>query len=331
MPDFSLHPALDETALARSFAQSGRVQIAPFVEDSQAQALAVSIAARDDWRELINAGERVYEFDRPGQRSLSADTREKLAEMVNAAARTDFQFRFESLRVPDPPEERRSHDDLLHAFASFLCADNTIRFFRTVTGFDDINFADAQATAYRPGDFLTAHDDDVSGKNRRAAYVFGLTPNWRAEWGGLLMFHEKQGDIERALLPRMLPEHFRRPAASQRQRSRAFRRCYPLFGNWLAKGDRSLATARRKSPGASQRCGSISLRAGAGLDFPQRRRRPFFDRTPCARGLANTGFKASPGLTDDAANRSVLGFTGLFAAAACNSRIGRRCAQHYSQ
>jgi Rps23 Pro-64 3,4-dihydroxylase Tpa1-like proline 4-hydroxylase len=32
--------------------------------------------------------------------------------------------------------------------------------------------------------------------------VLGLTPGWRAEWGGLLMFHERGGDIERALMPR---------------------------------------------------------------------------------------------------------------------------------
>ena len=27
------------------------------------------------------------------------------------------------------------------------------------------------------------------GKDRIAAYVFGMTPRWRPEWGGLLLFH----------------------------------------------------------------------------------------------------------------------------------------------
>ena len=58
-----------------------------------------------------------------------------------------------------------------------------------MTGAADIAFADAQATAYAPGDFLTAHDDNVAGKARRAAYVLGLTPGWRTDWGGLLLFH----------------------------------------------------------------------------------------------------------------------------------------------
>lgn len=61
---------------------------------------------------------------------------------------------------------------------------------RSVTCAGEIDFADAQATAYGPGHFLTAHDDLVAGKNRHAAYVFGLTPRWSIDWGGLLLVHE---------------------------------------------------------------------------------------------------------------------------------------------
>jgi Rps23 Pro-64 3,4-dihydroxylase Tpa1-like proline 4-hydroxylase len=64
-----------------------------------------------------------------------------------------------------------------------------------VIGPSDVAFADAQATRYGPGDFLTAHDDAVEGKHRRAAYVFGLSRDWRAEWGGLLLFHEPEGEV----------------------------------------------------------------------------------------------------------------------------------------
>ena len=39
-------------------------------------------------------------------------------------------------------------------------------FIRAVTGEARVAFCDAQATRYRPGDILTAHDDDVEGKNR---------------------------------------------------------------------------------------------------------------------------------------------------------------------
>ena len=64
-----------------------------------------------------------------------------------------------------------------------------------------VRFADAQGTAYSPGDFLTGHDDAVEGKNRYAAYVLGLTPVWREEWGGLLMFHPGAAGEGQFLIP----------------------------------------------------------------------------------------------------------------------------------
>jgi Rps23 Pro-64 3,4-dihydroxylase Tpa1-like proline 4-hydroxylase len=32
--------------------------------------------------------------------------------------------------------------------------------------------------------------------------VYGLTHDWQAEWGGLLLFHDAGGDIERGYTPR---------------------------------------------------------------------------------------------------------------------------------
>lgn len=203
MIDFALHPDLDADAAAADFANGGHVQIAPFLVPDAADELRAHLLARDDWREVLNSGEMPFEIDRAGQRSMSAEERGRLEKLVHAAAKSGFQYRYETLRVADEAQERRkARDDALTGFANFLCSEPVLALMRRVTGFGDIDFADAQATAYRPGDFLTAHDDAVEGKNRRAAYVFGLTPEWRTEWGGLLLFHDEQGDVERGLLPR---------------------------------------------------------------------------------------------------------------------------------
>ena len=77
---------------------------------------------------------------------------------------------------------------MLDAFAALMCEPATLEIMRRITGARDVTFADAQGTAYHPGDFLAGHDDDVAGKQRRAAYVLGLCPAWRLEWGGLLLF-----------------------------------------------------------------------------------------------------------------------------------------------
>ncbi|MDJ0277952.1 2OG-Fe(II) oxygenase family protein [Sphingomonas sp. 2R-10] len=146
------------------------------------------------------SGDRVVEFDRPGWAAIPPNRAEALKLAVYAAARAGFQFRFDSIRVSDARYDRDADDTPLGAFVRWMSSPSMLAALRTITGADDVRFADAQATAYAPGDFLTVHDDAVAGKHRRTAYVFGLTPNWRPEWGGLLLFHRQAGKL-RAVAP----------------------------------------------------------------------------------------------------------------------------------
>ena len=199
---FALDPQLDPERLRKEFARAGRVRIGPFLARDGADRLRTHLTDRDDWRLVLNAGEKVYEIDRAGQAAMSDGQREELDRKVLAAAAGGFQYRFESIRVPDDEPGRTSRGSLLDDFALFMSGGQALEMLRTVTGSPDISFADAQATRYGPGHFLTSHDDAIEGKNRRAAYVFGLTQGWRAEWGGLLLFHDASGDIERGMTPR---------------------------------------------------------------------------------------------------------------------------------
>src|SRR4030095_15817893 len=73
-------------------------------------------------------------------------------------------------------------------------------FGRVITGEAGVNRVDAAATWYRPGDFLTLHNDAIG--LRRAAYTLGFTRGWRPDWGGQLLFHDQAGEITRGLMPR---------------------------------------------------------------------------------------------------------------------------------
>jgi Rps23 Pro-64 3,4-dihydroxylase Tpa1-like proline 4-hydroxylase len=199
---FALHPNIDVDRLRASFARNRRGHIAPFLAEEGAIALQDHLRGREDWRLVLNAGPKVYEIDRLGQAALTVEQRAELDRHVAGAAKKGFQYRFENIRVPDEAEARRASNSLLDQFATFMSAPPALDLLRSITGTADIAFADAQATSYNAGDFLTAHDDDVEGKNRRAAYVYGLTHDWQAEWGGLLLFHDAAGDIERGYTPR---------------------------------------------------------------------------------------------------------------------------------
>jgi SM-20-related protein len=199
--DFSLNPGLDGEALAEEFAGTGRLHIRDFLADDDAALLAANLRQREDWLLVVNQDDKTFELNRSVQADMTAEQATALEQAAFAGARYGFQFRYESIRVPDSEAERVEIDDPLARFASFLSSSPVVDLLRHITGKQGIDFADAQATAYGPGHFLTAHDDDVAGKHRHAAYVYNLTPQWRADWGGLLLFHGADGHVDRALVP----------------------------------------------------------------------------------------------------------------------------------
>lgn len=202
-PDFNLNPSLDRAALGASFAARGRVEIRDFLVPEEAEALRLHLLGRPDWNLVLNAREKVYEISRSRLGELTEAQKNQLDTLVCGSAKHSFQYRYETIRVPDDDACRSSADDLLTQFISFMSSEPVLGLLREITRFSDISFADGQATAYSPGHFLTKHDDDIEGKNRRAAYVLGLTPGWSADWGGLLMFHGDDGNIHEAFTPAM--------------------------------------------------------------------------------------------------------------------------------
>ncbi|MDM7955531.1 2OG-Fe(II) oxygenase family protein [Blastomonas sp.] len=198
---FSLNPDLEPRLLRQAYKRHGRVRIQGFLASSAAAALHTQLLERTDWLQVINSGELLYELDRDIRAQMEPGKAAALDQAVYAGARNGFQFRFESIRVPDDADARLASADLLAGLATFLSSPAVIALFHDITGEGAIRFSDAQATAYSPGDFLTGHDDAVDGKHRFAAYVLGLTPRWRLEWGGQLLFHGDHGTISHGEMP----------------------------------------------------------------------------------------------------------------------------------
>jgi SM-20-related protein len=202
LTELRLNTGIDVAALAQRYRERRRVRIFDLLAPDSAASLHAYLEAQDEWWHLINTPDGVLEFDRRARSRMGAKRRAALDATVFAGARTGFQYRYEGLRVPDDPDQLLVDDDPLTAFARLMSGDTMLDMLRQITGEDDISFTDGHATAYGPGDFLTGHDDNVEGKNRRAAYVFGLTRMWRPEWGGILMFHETEEALVSGHVPR---------------------------------------------------------------------------------------------------------------------------------
>jgi SM-20-related protein len=181
--------------------ERGRVHIPDFLPAVYADELLC--AMRDlRWKLAISGQMNSYDLDPKEVEALPVEKRDGLVAAVHAQARSGFQFMFESYRISDEYEKGALVDGPLAAFFEAWNDDAVLGLLRAMTGDERIVYADAQATCYRPGHFLTQHDDDVDGKNRLFAFVINFTPFWRTDWGGLLMFHDEVGHVSEAFTPK---------------------------------------------------------------------------------------------------------------------------------
>jgi Rps23 Pro-64 3,4-dihydroxylase Tpa1-like proline 4-hydroxylase len=192
---FELNKGLDPLRLAESYREHGRLQITNFLSEDSADALHRELSGSQDWRLAVNRGEEIRHFGLEEVAAWPDERRKLLDRAVTMGGRFGFQFRYDVIRTD------QTSGPLLSALAGFLSSPELVDFMRIVTGASDIAFADAHASRYRPGHFLTTHDDHADTMGRRAAYVLNLTPMWRPDWGGILQFYDHLGNIVRGFTP----------------------------------------------------------------------------------------------------------------------------------
>ena len=200
--DLRMMLSADRTAdAANSFARSGIIRIADLFAADVAEALHHHLDSQVAWGRTVNQGENAWDFGPETLASLDGGKKSELLAAVHKSARDGFQFLFDSLIVSDLVAERKARGLLLDRLIEALNHPASLDTFRAITGEPATRLVNGQATRYLPGHFLTSHDDGIGGEDRVAAYVINLTKDWRADWGGMLQFHNAGGDIPLALKP----------------------------------------------------------------------------------------------------------------------------------
>lgn len=201
MPLFSLDPGIDVENAARTYRETGLVQIAPFLEEEGARALHEHLLARQDWRMRMRiSGGRVIELGAAEAQAMGKAQSEALKKLA-APPREGFHYAYDSLAALDEEGVGAAAEGLLADFATFVSGPEAQGLLGSIIE-RDVRYVEVFGSRYRSGDFLTLHNDRQDGAERLAAYVLGLTPEWRPEWGGLLLFHGPDGEVERGLAPR---------------------------------------------------------------------------------------------------------------------------------
>lgn len=195
--------AIDVDLHARRMAGCGRVHIPDFLEAAGARRLLECLENEPRWNLVTTLGGCHQDLDHAGMERQDPVEKARFLAAVHAPARAGtFQYLFGNIPIYDAYHRGSTARPLLNALFEFLNSAPVLDFARKVTGKADIGFADAQATRYGPGHFLTARDDGLEGKDRRAAFVVNLTPSWQADWGGLTTFIGADGHVEEAFTPR---------------------------------------------------------------------------------------------------------------------------------
>lgn len=199
--ELRVNPRVSTHRSAKGFGLDGRVQIPDFLEKSVADRIFQYLTTETQWVLIFNRDGKRTDLDMETVNRMSPEKQRQLAHSIHRNARDQFQYLYKSFPMHEQYLNNKGKYAFTDTICEFLNSPDFLTFGKEVTGRNDIEFADAQATLYAPGHFLTTHDDNVSGENRCAAYIISFTPNWNPDWGGNLVFHDHVGNIEGAFRP----------------------------------------------------------------------------------------------------------------------------------
>lgn len=200
--DIRLNPQIDWKNLKETFARDRRLHIPNIFEKETAERIHQCLRDEIAWN--------LTYCDEDGPKNVWAREQVKMTpkdwqmlrqKIMGRARDKKFQFFYSNFAIEEPHKAGLINDLILARVYEFVNSEPFLKIMRDITGFSTITHADQQATAYGPGHFLTEHNDFDAQQGRKVAYVFNFTPEWKAEWGGLLQFIDPQSQTLHGLIP----------------------------------------------------------------------------------------------------------------------------------
>lgn len=197
-----LNPKLRPKAYQPVFKGHGRLHIPTVLDPASASHLHGALQGIEDWTRSIHLEEgRDVDISVRDLEALPADERAAFERSLADSSTDNLQYVFDTVRISADIKAGRPTTGPMRAVHDFINGRAFIDFVAQVTGDDRLAFADVMATRYLPGHFLTAHGDENPSQRRLYAYVLNLTPQWRADWGGVLMFLDDDGHVAEGYIP----------------------------------------------------------------------------------------------------------------------------------
>jgi Rps23 Pro-64 3,4-dihydroxylase Tpa1-like proline 4-hydroxylase len=184
-----------------SLAEQRRVHVPNLLDRESAQRLHESLSAQEQWNLVFNRNGEHVDIGADSVSLWDDEQRRQFDDIVFRQASDGFQYLYKAVPIYDIYHGGLLPGHFFNSLFEFLNGPDFLAFARELTGCNAIGFCDAQATCYEAGHFLTTHDDATAGKNRVAAYVINMTPEWNPNWGGALQFFDDEGNIQQGFTP----------------------------------------------------------------------------------------------------------------------------------
>lgn len=203
-----INESLDIAAARANLLRDGRVQVADYLQPQAAERLAQCLEREVPWTLAVEDASGASKIAHEIYAVMDDDQRMALYQRVAASARAPaqgdcgFRFAYDTYMLVEAYKQGRDPDLILHRILEFMNAPVYLGFLHALTREPSIRRVSAQASRYRPGQFLRLHTDIHSGEGRLYAYVINLSRDWRADWGGLLQFVDDEGRVVDTFLPR---------------------------------------------------------------------------------------------------------------------------------
>lgn len=200
-----LNPTLDRDALAAAFAATGRLQIRDVLTEESARNVHAILARQTPWGLAWRAAsDGPHAVPHRDLRAMRHGTMTAIQEKIrNALKGDDYAFLYSQYPMVHAYLQGWAQGGPHEALVELINDAPFMSFIREVTGMAKLAKADAQATLYGPGQFLSLHDDSHMAEGWRIAYVLNMcAAPWRHEWGGYLNFYDEEGDVVQGFRPR---------------------------------------------------------------------------------------------------------------------------------
>jgi SM-20-related protein len=187
-------------ALRDQLAASGRIRVTPALALEAAEALQRELSESSAWVRTMRQGKIERELDSAALAQLSTAQLAAIEQFARQGDASAFRFLHDAIRISTDPAERRARGWAIDRLAGALNSPAMLELVSALAGEEVTDFR-GDATRYLPGHFLTTHNDGRKRAKRVLAFVLNLS-HWHIDWGGLLLFHDANGDAECGWTPR---------------------------------------------------------------------------------------------------------------------------------